>query len=71
MSMSNYDSVEDIFVIKSSEVQLLAQKKFGRYLDETELREVQKRMQFGLECWEEVVLYAMEDVIAKSENNCF
>jgi hypothetical protein len=69
--MSNYDSVEDIFVIKSSEVQLLAQKKFGRYLDETELREVQKRMQFGQECWEEVVLYAMEDVIAKSENNCF
>jgi hypothetical protein len=55
--------MENIFTIKLSEVQYLARKKFGRYLEEDEIKEVQKRIQFGLECWEDVVLYAISDVI--------
>lgn len=57
------NSKKNIFEIKIAEVQYLAKKEFGRYLDENEIKEVQKRIQFGLECWEEVVLYAIRDVI--------
>jgi len=65
MRIKNNKPIEDIFVIKVSEIQYLAKEKFGRYLDEIEIREVQKRIQWGLECWEEVVLYAIGDVIDK------
>jgi len=52
-----------IFSITKKEVQNLSKKKFGRFLDEIELKEVQKRIEFGLECWEDVVIYAVEDVL--------
>ena len=65
MNIKNGDCVEDIFVIKLSEVQYLAKNKFGRYLEEDEIKEVQKRIQWGLECREDAVLYAIEDVINK------
>lgn len=57
------NSKRNIFVIKISEVQHIAKKVVGRYLDEIEIKEVQKRIQFGLECWEEVVIYSIRDVI--------
>jgi len=59
--------MEDIFVITVEEVQHLAKEKFGRYLDTEELKQVQKRAQFGLECWEEVVIYAIKDIISENE----
>ncbi|MGB9832561.1 MAG: hypothetical protein ACPLPP_03505 [Caldisericum exile] len=68
MNIKNGDCVEDIFVIKLSEVQYLAKNKFGRYLEEDEIKEVQKRIQWGLECWEDVVLYAISDVIANNND---
>ncbi|MGB9794897.1 hypothetical protein [Caldisericum exile] len=68
MNIKNEDCVEDIFVIKLSEVQYLAKNKFGRYLEEDEIKEVQKRIQWGLECWEDVVLYAISDVIANNND---
>jgi hypothetical protein len=43
------NSKRNIFVIKISEVQHIAKKVVGRYLDEIEIKEVQKRIQFGLE----------------------
>jgi virulence-associated protein VapD len=67
MSITNNEPFEDIFVIKVSEIQYLARKKFGRFLDEIEIKEVQKRMQWGLECWEEVALYAIKDVVNKKK----
>jgi len=67
MNMKNSNPVDDIFVIKVSEIQYLAKQKFRRYLDENEIKEVQKRMQWGLECWEEVALYAIGDVIDKTK----
>ena len=69
MNISNEEVSDNIFSIKVREVQYLAKKKFGRYLDEIEIKEVQKRIQFGLEYWEEVVLFAIEDVINKSNEN--
>jgi len=67
MDMKNSNSMEDIFVIKVSEVQYLAREKFGRYLEENEIKEVQKRIQWGLECWEDVVIYAIGDIIDVTE----
>jgi len=69
MNINNEEFSDNIFSIKVMEVQYLAKKKFGRYLDEIEIKEVQKRIQFGLEYWEEVVLFAIEDVINKSNEN--
>ncbi len=69
MNINNEEFSDNIFSIKVMEVQYLAKKKFGRYLDEIEIKEVQKRIQFGLEYWEEVVLFAIEDVINKSNKN--
>jgi len=56
-------SNESIFSVSKEEVQYVAKKKFGKFLDEIELKEVQKRIEFGLECWEDVVIYAVEDVL--------
>jgi hypothetical protein len=69
MNINNEEFSDNIFSIKIMEVQYLAKKKFGRYLDEIEIKEVQKRIQFGLEYLEEVVLFAIEDVINKSNEN--
>jgi len=69
MNISNEEVSDNIFSIKIMEVQYLAKKKFGRYLDEIEIKEVQKRIQFGLEYLEKVVLFAIEDVINKSNEN--
>ena len=67
MSKESRESYKDIFAIKLCEVQNLAKKRYGRYLNQSEIKDVQKRIQFGLECWEEVVLYAIEDVM-KNKN---
>jgi hypothetical protein len=67
MSNPNRESAKDIFAIKLCEVQKLAKKRYGRYLNQSEIKDVEKRIQFGLECWEEVVLYAIEDVM-KNKN---
>ena len=69
MNISNEEVSDNIFSIKIMEVQYLAKKKFGRYLDEIEIKEVQKRIQFGLEYLEKIVLFAIEDVINKSNEN--
>jgi len=61
------ESYEDIFAIKLCEVQHLAKKRFGRYLDETEIKDVQKRIEWGMVFWEEVVLYAIEDVMKNKD----
>jgi len=54
--------MKDFFVITVEEVQHLAKEKLGRYLDSEELKQVQKRVQFGLECWECVVNVAINSL---------
>ena len=51
-----------IFTIPVEDVQYLAQKKFGRKLNFYELERIKKGVEFGLECWEDVVKYAMDDL---------
>ena len=54
--------MRNIFVISVEDVQCLAKEKIGRKLTIEELEQVQRGVEFGLECWEEVVLTAIEDL---------
>lgn len=51
-----------IFKISVEDVQYIAKKKLGRKLTIDELEAVKKGIEFGLECWEEVVGYAIDDL---------
>jgi len=53
-----------IFTIPVEDVQYKAQKKIGRKLNLSELELVQKGVEFGLECWDAVVGYAIDELIA-------
>ena len=54
--------MENIFAVPVADVQYLSLKKIGRMLTDDELYTVKKGVEFGLECWEEVVIYAIENV---------
>lgn len=54
-----------IFRIDVDDVQYIARERIGRELTDDELYTVQKGVQFGLECWEDVVTYAIKDVLAE------
>jgi len=54
--------MKNIFTIPVEDVQYKAQKKIGRKLNIYELEFVQKRVEFGLECWDEVVRYAIDEL---------
>lgn len=49
-----------VFTISSEDVQYVAMEKMGRKLTTEELYQVKKKIEFGLEYWEEVVGYAIE-----------
>lgn len=54
--------MEEIFVISVEDVQHLALKKIGRELTQDELYKVKKGIEFGLECWEEVVIASIKEL---------
>ena len=49
-----------VFAINREDVQAVAKEIAGRELTEEELRRVKKGIEFGLECWEEVVRAAIK-----------
>lgn len=51
-----------LFKVTTRDVQYLAKKKIGRKLTLEELEQIQKGVEFGLECWEDVVIYAIQEV---------
>ncbi|RLC35614.1 hypothetical protein DRH29_06020 [candidate division Kazan bacterium] len=61
---------KNIFVISKKDVQSIALKKFGEKLSVEELEQV-KKVEFGLECWEEVVIEAISEILEcrKKENS--
>ena len=61
---------KNIFVISKRDVQGIALKKFGEKLSVEELEQVKKGVEFGLECWEEVVIEAISEILEcrKKEN---
>ena len=54
--------MKNIFAVSVEDVQYLAKKKVGRELTIEELERVQKGVEFGLECWEGVVIAAIEEL---------
>lgn len=54
--------MKNLFTISSEDVQCIAKKKIGRILTIEELERVQKGIEFGLECWEDVVFTAIEEL---------
>jgi len=61
--------MRNIFTIPVEDVQYIAQRKIGRKLARDELWQVKKGVEFGLECWEEVVGYAIDELIAIEARN--
>jgi hypothetical protein len=58
-----------IFGIQYAEVQHIAEEKMGRRLNSDELYQVQKGIQFGLECWEDVIGYAVDELMDSQEKS--
>lgn len=54
--------MKNVFVVPVYDVQLLAKKRIGRKLTIDELEQVKKGVECGLECWEEVVNYAIDEI---------
>lgn len=54
--------MKNVFAISAKGVQFLAEKKFGRKLNQNELERVKKGIEFGLECWEDVVINAIAEL---------
>lgn len=61
--------MRNIFTIPVEDVQYIAQQKIGRKLRLEELEDVKSGVEFGLECWEEVVGYAIDELIAIEARN--
>lgn len=47
--------MKNLFTISSEDVQYVAKKKLCRKLTTDELYQVQRGIEFGLECWEKIV----------------
>lgn len=54
-----------IFTVPVEDVQHLAQEKVGRKLTADEIYQVKKGVEFGLECWEDVVVDAIDELEIK------
>ncbi|MBU1626053.1 hypothetical protein KKB18_01670 [bacterium] len=54
--------LKDIFVIGIEDVQCCAMRRVGRKLTCEELFDVKSMVEFGLECWEDVVFTAIDEV---------
>lgn len=55
-----------IFKVGIDDAQYIAREKIGRELTIEELERVKKGVEFGLECWEEVLIYAIQDVVSEN-----
>ena len=51
-----------IFKIGIDDAQIMAMERYGRELDEFELEYVKKGIEWGLECWHEVMGIAMDEL---------
>ena len=65
----NKTYTEDLFTISIADVQHLALEHIGRELTDDELHRVRDGLQFGLECWENVALTAIQEVIEESHDS--
>jgi hypothetical protein len=57
--------MEHVFLLSVEDVQYVAREKIGRELSEDELEDVKKGVEWGLDCWEDVVGYAIDNLEIK------
>jgi hypothetical protein len=58
--------MKPVFVLTEADVTQIARQKFGvDELTEEQMHQVKKGVEFGLECWEEVVTAALQEVLDK------
>lgn len=57
--------MKNFFMISTEDVQFVAKKRLGRKLAIEELEQIKKGVEFGLECWEDVVKYAIDELGTK------
>jgi hypothetical protein len=58
--------MKPVFVLTEADVLQVAGRKFGvSELTEEQMHQVKKGIEFGLECWEEVVTAALQEVLDK------
>jgi hypothetical protein len=56
--------MKPVFVLTEADVLQVAGRKFGvNKLSEEQMHRVKKGIEFGLECWEEVVTAALQDIL--------
>ena len=58
-----------IFYVSVGDVQRVAMERMGRKLDSAELYQVKKKIEFGLECWEDVIGYAIDGLMESQEKS--
>ena len=54
--------MKDIFTIPVEDTQYLAIRKIGRELTVEELARVKAIVEFGLECWEDIIITAIDEL---------
>jgi len=58
--------VKPIFALTEADILQVAGRRFGvNELTEEQMSQVKKGIEFGLECWEEVVTAALQEVLDK------
>lgn len=56
-----------LFILTDEDAQTMAQTQIGRALTEDELYSVRKGLEWGLECWAEVMETAIEEATRDSQ----
>jgi hypothetical protein len=59
------DDSKILFLISEEDAQIEAQRILGRRLTDEELYRVKKGLEFGLECWAEVLIEAIKEATSK------
>ena len=63
------DGENILWVLLEEDAQNVAEREFKTKLDTTELLEIQKKLEFGLECWSGVIETAVEAVLEERKKN--
>ena len=52
-----------LFQLQDEDAQILARENIGRELTDDELERVKKLLEFGLECWGDVMITAIDEIV--------
>ena len=62
--MAKYEGDKNVlFILTDADAQIMAKERIGRELTEDELYSVRKGLEWGLECWNEVMSVAIDEAV--------